>query len=92
MTGISPDRQRDIRMTNTESKCKYKKCDGTGWLLKRQADGRELSFRCKCLEEEIRQHRFDTLLKESQIDDLRHMTFESYKPQHPTQKLAHEQL
>ncbi|MCG6552916.1 MAG: ATP-binding protein [Candidatus Magnetominusculus sp. LBB02] len=78
-------------MTNTGNNCKYGLCDGSGWVISSDSDGRETSHRCKCLLETIKQKKYESLLKESQIDDLRHMTFESYKPQHPTQKRAYEQ-
>lgn len=79
-------------MTNTENNCKYGLCDGNGWVWKPGPDGREQAYRCKCHIETMKQKRYEALLKESQIDDLRHMTFESYKPQHPTQKRAYEQI
>ncbi|MBF0568296.1 MAG: ATP-binding protein [Nitrospirae bacterium] len=79
-------------MTNTENKCKYGLCDGSGWVWEKPVGGREYPQFCKCHIESVKRKRFEKLLKESQINDMRHMTFESYKPQHQTQWRAYEQL
>ncbi|MBF0516363.1 MAG: ATP-binding protein [Nitrospirae bacterium] len=81
-------------MTDTDNNCKYGICDGNGWVWVNPET--RLPYPnpqyCQCHKDKIKQKRFEKLLKESQINDMTHMTFESYKPQHRTQQLAIDQL
>lgn len=67
------------------------KCFDKGYVLQQEGSHTGAS-RCSCLLDAIQKQRFDALIVAGNMEDYAHMTFESFKPITPKQKIACEAM